>query len=230
MKIAIMQPYFFPYIGYFQLINAVDKFVIYDDVNFIKNGWINRNRILINGKDNYLTVHLKDASSFKLINNVNFTGNRNKLIKTIQQTYIKAPYFKDVYSIIEKVLTYECNLISELAHKSIIEVLAYLNIDTEIIVSSEKLNYTKNYKNQERIIAICKELGATHYINANGGQELYNKEIFANEGIELNFIKSQEIKYKQFNNEFISWLSIIDVLMFNSKETVRQMLSMHELV
>lgn len=127
-----MQPYFFPYIGYFQLIQAADKFVFYDDVNFIKNGWINRNRILLNSQPAYITVQLKGASSFKQINHVEFTDNREKIRKTIEQAYKKAPYFDSAWPVINECLAFKTNLISELAIHSVIQVSKYLGISTPL--------------------------------------------------------------------------------------------------
>src|SRR5690554_3981859 len=151
LYVAIMQPYFFPYIGYFQLIKAVDKFIFYDDVNFIKNGWINRNRILVNKNANYLTVHLRDASPFKLINEIGLIDNRPKLSKTIAMAYKKAPYFDAVFPVIEACMNYDTDNISELAIKSILEVSKYLDLNTEFERSSIHYSQSKSKGRTERI-------------------------------------------------------------------------------
>lgn len=229
MKLGIMQPYFFPYIGYFQLINKVDKFIFYDDVNFIKNGWINRNRILINNAPNYITVQLKKASPFKLINQIQFTDNRPKLLKTVKQVYKKAPNFEDVWPIIEICLTFETHLISELSIKSVMEVCNYLNLSTKFEISSVHYPETKHFERTERILSICKNNRAKVYINAIGGMALYSKDIFEKHGINLYFIQTDEIEYNQLCPVFVPGLSIIDVLMFNSKEQVNSMLCRCEL-
>lgn len=234
MKIAVMQPYIFPYIGYFQMINAVDKFVFYDDVNFIKQGWINRNKILVSGKDYLFTLPLKNASSFTLIsetliNEILFEKWKLKFLQTLEQSYKKAPYFYDVFPIINKVLDGEYKTISQCAIKSIKSVSEYMGIKTEFIISSEAYQ-NKELERQERLIDICKQEKSNHYINALGGQELYKKEDFLKEGIQLNFIKPLPIEYKQFNNIFVPWLSIIDVLMFNDKQTVKDMLNQYTLI
>ena len=158
LTIAIMQPYFFPYIGYFQLIRAVDKFVFYDDVNFIKNGWINRNRILLTGQVAYITVQLKNASSFKQINCVEFNDNREKLKKTIEQEYKKAPYFNFAWPIIKDCLDLKTNLICELAIHSVVQVAKYLKINTLFETSSTHYAETKNLGRKERIKEICKKI------------------------------------------------------------------------
>ena len=230
MKIAIMQPYFMPYIGYFQMIKAVDRFVFYDDVNFIKNGWINRNRILINGQPTYCTLHLKDASSFKLINDITFTDNRNKLLKSIAVSYSKAPYFKIVFELIERCFHVETEKVACIAINSIILVSKYLNLKTVFEVSSMKYADTKGLDRAHRLIEICKRNNATTYINAIGGEDIYDKSFFKEHKIDLTFIKPREIGYQQFKNDFVPWLSIIDVLMFNSIEEVQLMLDSYELI
>jgi hypothetical protein len=230
MNIAIMQPYFFPYIGYFQLVRAVDKFVFYDDVNFIKNGWINRNRILLNNRAAYITVQLNGASSFKRISYVEFTDNRGKLKKAIEQAYKKAPYFNSAWAVINDCLDLKTNLMSELAAYSVVQVSKYLVLNVLFETSSAHYLETKNLESAERIKEICRISGASRYINPIGGMELYKKDDFATAGVDLRFIKSNDIRYAQNKNEFIPWLSIIDVMMFNSPEEIREMLNQYELI
>ncbi len=228
-----MQPYLFPYIGYFQMINAVDVFVFYDDVNYIKKGWINRNRILVNGKDKLFTIPLKDASQNKMINEVDIFLERpevRKIFETIKQNYKKAPFFSEVFPIIESVFWSPSSTIGDLAILSIKAVNEYLGITTVLKQSSVDFANTKGLERAERLIAICKQTGAEKYINAIGGQELYTKEYFASQGIDLKFIKSEPIAYKQFDNEFVPWLSIIDVLMFNSVEVVHHLLKKYQIL
>ena len=230
-KIAIMQPYFFPYIGYWQLINAVDIFVLYDDVNFIKKGWINRNNILLNKSKHLITIPLLNVSQNKHINECIISDDDkiiNNIIKTINLAYRKAPYYNLVFPTLEKIIKTKGS-ISNLVLKSVLWIKEYLNIDTEIILSSS-IGKNNELKGQDKIIEIVKKINGNHYINAIGGQELYDKEIFNNNEIKLNFIKMKEIKYKQFNNEFVPNLSFIDVLMFNSPEEIKNMLGMYELV
>lgn len=230
MKLGIMQPYFFPYIGYFQLIKTVDKFIFYDDVNYIKNGWINRNRILINGKAHYITVHQKGASPNKLINEIEIANNRNKLIKTIPTAYSKAPYFKSVWPFVKKVLEFETDKIGELAAYSVTETCKYLGINTKFEFSSKDYGETANLKSGNRIIAICKSNNASEYFNPIGGVDLYEKKKFMIEGINISFINTTSTVYNQFKNTFIDNLSIIDVIMFNSDERVQAMLDCFELI
>lgn len=229
MKVAIMQPYFLPYIGYFQLISAVDVFVIYDDVNYIKQGWIHKNRIIVK-KDIYnLTLQLNGASSFKKINEILIGNNRLKLIKTIEESYKKAPQFKDVYPIILKICSNDKIILSQFLVDSIKIIASYLDIKTKFVISSE-ISKNNELKGQNKVIEICKKLDASTYVNAIGGVALYDKNIFNEHGIKLEFLKSNSIEYEQFGDEFKSWLSILDVLMFNSKEAIHQMLNEYELV
>lgn len=232
MKIAIMQPYIFPYIGYFQLINAVDKFIIYDDVNFINKGWINRNRILVNGKDSLFTIPLKEASQNKLINSIEVNWDsawKSKFLKTIEQSYKKAPYYQQVLPLIEGLLNTEKSIFSEIIFENLTQVCQYLEIKTEIVPSSS-IYHNTHLKAQERIIDICVQEKTDTYINPIGGLELYDKAAFQAIGKELFFIKSKAIRYTQFKNEFVPWLSIIDILMFNSPEHISTLLNDYELV
>jgi hypothetical protein len=235
MKTAIMQPYLFPYIGYFQLINLVEKFIIYDDVNFIKGGWINRNNLLINNKASLFTLSLDQPGSFSLINEIKIKISfyerwKVKFLRTIEHSYKKAPFYLDVFPIIENILDLKNEeLLSKLATKSIIKIKNYLQVNTQIIETSTIYN-NKHLNGQNRVLNICKIENTNHYINPIGGQELYSKRIFKENGIELNFMKTKPFKYKQFNDEFIPMLSIIDVLMFNSIEEIQQLLTKYELV
>lgn len=229
MKLGIMQPYFFPYIGYFQLINAVDKYVIYDDVNYIKSGWINRNRILLNNRDFLLNLNLKESSSFKKINEIVIGNNGDKLLKTITQAYKKAPHYSQAYPLIEQIINYSGNNLAKFLANSIILVSEYLGIKTEFVVSSD-LQKNNELKGQDKVISICKTLNASEYYNAIGGQELYSKNTFEEKSIKLFFLKTNPIHYKQFDNEFIPNLSIIDVIMFNSPQQINKMLNEYELL
>ena len=232
MKIGIMQPYFLPYIGYWQLLNAVDKYVIYDDVNYINRGWINRNRILVSGKDKLITLSLKGASQNKLINEIDLSEDetyKKKLLKTIEENYKKAHFFKEVFPVIDKIIENDEKNLAKYLEFSIKEICKYLDIKTELLLSSN-LKKDNFLKGEDKILAICKELEGTEYYNAIGGQELYSFKRFEQSKLKLKFLKTDEIIYKQFNNEFISNLSILDVLMFNSKEKVKEFLNNYSLI
>lgn len=231
-KVAIMQPYFFPYIGYWQAINAVDEYVLLDDVNFIMRGYINRNNILLNGKAHLFSIPLEKPSQNKLISETKLNFNdkdKETFLKTIMTAYKKAPYFNDVFSIVESIILNPENNLTNYIKFSIETIKNYLEIDTLITLSSE-IKKDSSLKAQDRILEINKKLNADMYINAIGGQELYDKDLFANSNIELKFIKTLPHEYKQFKNEFVPNLSIIDILMFNSKEEVRELLNQYELI
>jgi len=229
MKLAIMQPYFFPYIGYWQLISAVDTFVIYDDVNYIKQGWINRNNIIGSNFNQLISLQVIGASSFKLINEIEVGNNSQKILKTIEQTYKKAPYFESVFPLLQVIMQCEEKNLAKFLNFLIKEVCAYIEIKTTISTSSELVKNNK-LKGQDKILDLCKVLKAKQYINVIGGRELYQKEMFSRENIELSFMKSKLLEYSQFREPFSANLSIIDVLMFNNKEKVRQYLTGYELV
>ena len=229
MKVGIMQPYFFPYIGYWQLISAIDIFVIYDDVSYIKQGFINRNNILINGTKAYFTLHLRGASSNKLINEIKLGDNRNKLLKTVELNYKKAPYFLDVFPLIENIFNFKSELLIEFLSNSLKTVSKFLCLNTKFINSSE-IAKDASLKGQDKLISICKVLGGTQYINPYGGQNLYDRNEFSTNGIELYFINSKPVAYPQFKNKFVPCLSIIDVMMFNSTEEIGRLLIEYELV
>ncbi|MFC0211217.1 WbqC family protein [Paenibacillus chartarius] len=235
MKCAIMQPYLFPYLGYFQLIQAVNVYVVYDDVQYIKGGWINRNKILVRDQEHLFTFGIKTGSTFDNINQKSFSERfeeeKTKFLTTIKANYARAPFFRQVYPLIAEIMSSDELKVSPFITNSITMICKYLGIDTIIKISSH-LNspHLNELKGEERVIAINKILGAECYINAIGGTDLYSKANFENHSIELNFIKMAPIVYKQFNNKFIPNLSIIDVLMFNGVADIKLFLEQYELV
>mgnify|MGYP003425980114 FL=1 len=231
MKIGIMQPYFFPYIGYWQLINAVDKYVIYDDVNYIKGGWINRNRILINDKPSFINLKMNGSSPNKLIKEIHVSNDnrwKNKLLKSIELSYRKAPFFEMSFPIIEEIINHDEVNLSLYLENLIKRIAEYLEMNTEFVLSSN-IEKDNSLKGQDKVIEICKSLGAKEYYNAIGGVELYSAENFNSYGIEMRFLRTGYIEYKQFKNDFSPDLSIIDVMMCNSKEEIMNILDMYSL-
>lgn len=224
-----MQPYFFPYIGYWQLIHAVDHFVVYDDVNYINAGWINRNFILNQHDKQLITMQLNGASQNLLINEITVGDRRNKLLKTIQQAYSKAPFFDSVFPIIKKILEQQEQNLGGFLNYGLQLVCEYLGLRPHWHLSSE-LNKDNALRGQDKIIAICNELGATHYINNFGGEELYNRDVFSSQGMQLSFIKPTTKPYRQYGHEFVPNLSIIDVLMFNDVSQCQLLLEGYALV
>lgn len=229
MRLGIMQPYFFPYLGYWQLLANVDKYVVYDDVTYIKGGWINRNNFLINGQKNLLTMRLEKASSYTLIKDIAIKDDFVKFLKTIEMGYKKAPFFEDSFRLLKDICQCPDKKLGQFLFNSHIKICEYLGIDTELILSSSFEKYTE-LKGKDKVISICKQLGADEYINAIGGQELYDKKEFAENGIRLNFLQANLREYRQLKNEFVAGLSIIDIMMFNSKEEIKEMLNDFKLV
>ena len=224
MRLGIMQPYFFPYLGYWQLLANVDKYVVYDDVTYIKGGWINRNNFLINGQKNLLTMRLEKASSYTLIKDIAIKDDFVKFLKTIEMGYKKAPFFEDSFRLLKDICQCPDKKLGQFLFNSHIKICEYLGIDTELILSSSFEKHTE-LKGKDKVISICKQLGADEYINAIGGQELYDKKEFEENGIRLNFLQANLREYRQLKNEFVAGLSIIDIMMFNSKEEIKEMLN-----
>lgn len=231
MKLGIMQPYFFPYIGYWQLLNAVDTYVVYDDVNYIKGGWINRNRILINEKPQFITVPVKKASSNSLINELEInrtTKFPDKQLKTLEINYKKALFFDDVMPILERALKFDSQNLALFLYNSIAVVCDYLGIQTKLILSSD-LDKDNSLKGKDKVLEICKILKADQYYNAIGGKELYDKDEFLVNGISLQFLETGNISYSQFNTDFVSYLSIIDMMMHVSQSDIKDKLKQFSL-
>ena len=227
-RIAIMQPYIFPYIGYFNLINSCDKFVFYDDVNFIKKGWINRNCIISKNELCRFNIPLKKISQNKKINEIIIAEDQNYINdfrKTLIYSYSRAKYFERTMKYVDKIINSEYNHISELAEYSIKELYKLINIKKDFYTSSKQISLPKVLNGEERIIRIVKELGGTIYINSINGSSLYNKDNFKKNNIELKFIKPLIIKYDQFAKEFKPNVSIIDVMMNNSCSKIKEMMN-----
>lgn len=231
-SIAVMQPYIFPYIGYWQLIYAVDRFIIYDDVNFINRGWINRNRILINKFPAYITFPLYQSSQNKRICDISLQQLpiwRNKLIKTIEMNYGKSPFFNDVFPIVENIIFYKSDNLSDYIANQLQRLAVFMGIETEIVQTSR--SYENNdLSGQERILDICRREGASTYINAQGGLAYYDANSFQSAGINLHFIVMRSLPYKQRTNGFVPYLSIIDALMEVGPTQIKQHLDAFELV
>lgn len=233
MKVGIMQPYIFPYIGYWQLIHAVDRFVILDDVNYIMRGYINRNSILLNGQPYRFIIPIKKASQNKLIMDTQLSFDKDKkseFLMTIQNAYKKAYYYEPVMSLITEIINNQETDLTKFIQFSIEKIMEYLHIHTELFVSSE-LKKNQELKAEERIIEICKRLNADIYINPCGGRKLYKHSNFEQKGMKLLFLdtKSECITYSQKQVGFIKNLSIIDIMMFNDVKTIWKFLKGYEL-
>lgn len=228
MKVAIMQPYFFPYLPYWQLMHSVDKFVIYDDVNFIKKGYVNRNNFLVNGQSQLITLQLLGASQNKLINEISIGGNRDKVLKTIELAYKKAPHYLETIDLVRQIMEAPSLRLSEFLSDSIFRISRQLGMSTDILLSSD-IDKNTQLKGQEKILQIVKKLNGTHYVNSIGGRDMYQREVFLANGLDLSFIMSKNSTYDQGLETFVPNLSIIDLLMFNDPHRVTNMLRAYEL-
>lgn len=223
MKGAIMQPYFFPYIGYYQLAFEVEKYVFLDDVNFIKQGYINRNSILLQGRKHDFSIPVKNVSSFRKISEHEYNGDFSKFLKLIDSAYRKSPFFDKAMPLIESVVLDPDNNVARKNSKSLTAVFSYLGLNREFVFSSDVV-LGGDFKGQERVIEICCRLGIDRYRNAIGGKTLYCNKDFDSCGVGLGFLSSNSVLYKQGNTDFVPCLSIIDVLMWCDKEEVLSML------
>lgn len=233
MKVGIMQPYFFPYLGYFQLVHAVDRFVFYDDVNFIKKGWIHRNQLLLQGQAFLFHVPLIKQSQNKSIRDTQVAWSLDfpkVFLQQLQGAYAKAPQFKPVMALVEQVLDSQAESIADLAANSVRQTYAYLGLEKEFLMSSA-LPISQGLGRAERLMAITAQLGSKEYINAQQGMALYHKEDFAKHGIQLNFIQAGLPEYQQGSvSEFVPSLSILDLLMWNAVSEVRAQLNAYTLI
>lgn len=224
-----MQPYLFPYIGYWQLINAAEKFVIFDDVNYINKGYINRNNILFKDTSYQFTLELVGASQNKLINEIRIGKNSDKILKTIELNYKRSPYFKNVFPLLEDIFSQKEENLAKFIGYSLKKISCYLEINTEFLYSSD-IEKNNNLKNQLKILDICTKLNTKKYINLIGGRKLYNKKEFLSKNIQLRFLDTGITKYKQFGNKFIKFLSIIDVIMFNNISELKKIVNNYKLI
>lgn len=228
-RVAIMQPYLFAYLGYFQVMNAVDAYVVYDDVNFIKGGWVNRNAILLQGARKDFCISLRGASPNKLIRDISIADDFRVFLEMIRHAYARAPFFGRVLDLLRSICSYSDKNLANFAVNSFLQIQNYLGRNTSLMMSSE-IEKDNSLRSEAKVLHICELLEADMYINAIGGRALYCAENFSVQGVALRFLKTCEIPYSQKMVGFVSHLSIIDVLMFNDVETVNAMLEAYELV
>lgn len=231
-KIGAMQPYLFPYLGYFQLVSAVDEFVLGDDLQYVKESWINRNRILVNRAEKLISFPLKKSSHLARINEKEFSDDFpdvvEVLLKQLRNAYANAACFNLAYPLLESVLRHRETNLARYAEHSIRTLCDYLEIRTPIRIASS-LNLETPRDKQSRVIQTVRRLNGDTYVNPIGGLALYDAAHFKAHGITLRFHRMNAFEYKQFGHAFIPSLSIIDVLMFNSKSRVMEMLDWYAL-
>jgi hypothetical protein len=215
MRLGIMQPYFLPYIGYFQLFEHCDTFVLYDDIKYTKRGWINRNRILASGSPRTITLPLRHASDFADVRDREIAPefSASGMLALIRQSYHKAPYWSDYQQLLKEVLEFPSRNLFDFVANSISVLAACLGIKTELIISSS-LGIDRSLRGEERVLATCKAIGATEYVNPIGGLDLYCDSAFREQGLRLSFLRSHLTPYAQFSFPYIEALSIVDTMMF----------------
>ncbi len=229
-KTGIMQPYFLPYMGYWQLISCVDQFVVYDNIQFTKKGWISRNRFLLNGKDEMFSLSLKADSDFLPVYErfISPDFDRDKLIRQLQGAYKKAPHYMENFPLIEEIIRNPEDNLSAYIGNSIKKICTYLDIKIPLVQSS-LIPVDHDLKGQEKVISICHALETDDYINPIGGLALYDRDSFMRKGIKLRFLRSRPLDYMQFGSPCLPHLSILDVLMFNSREQTKKYLGWYDL-
>jgi hypothetical protein len=230
MKTAIMQPYLFPYIGYFQLIESVDLFVSCDNMQYTKKGWINRNRFLHNGKEDFFTLPIEDAPQKTHIKDRYITSDFNgeKLIKLFERNYRKSACFSQNFPLLVEILSFRERNLFEFLSFSLQKTCAFLGLKRRFLKTSD-IPVDHSLKKEDKVISICKSLGTQTYINAPGGRDLYSNENFKKHAISLRFLNPGPFCYAQAQNPFVPWLSIVDVLMFNPVQKISEQLSRYEL-
>lgn len=226
VRVGIMQPYFLPHLSYFQLIANTDYFCLHDKVKYTKQTWINRNRIIANGKIDYITIPLQSSSDYDSIDLkvISPSFDRKSLLRKIELNYRMSPYFSDVYPMVIDILTYNNSNLFAFLQNSIRKVCEYLELETRIIRSSET-GYNQNLSKSQMVIDICKNLQAETYINSQGGIDLYESSDFINNGMVLLFLKKKDFLYANSIGETNSSLSILDALMWTGKDNVIAKLS-----
>ena len=235
MRLGIMQPYFLPYLGYFSLINATDSWVVFDTVQYINKGWVNRNRVLSQSKDgvSYITVPVVKKSRDMLINETLIDNKQNwreKIFGQVNYYKKRAPYFFEVKKILEQILEFNTNYLAEINIYSLELICRYLNIPFNYrVFSKDTMDIGNVDEPDEWALEISIKMGANTYINPPGGKSFFNKSKYDNAGIQLLFLNFQFTSYKTNGLGFIPGLSVIDAMMFNSPEEINRMLDSYEL-
>lgn len=217
MRVALMQPYFFPYIGYFDLLASSDLFVFYDDAAYSRGGWVSRNRVAADGKEfNYIRLTVDRAPLGTPINGVRLKSpedDRNHLLSLLHNVYRRAPYYNEVVAVIEKVFCDGGGGLSQVAAASICSCAEYLGLGAPVLYSSA-IEYDRAMGAQGKVISICKSINASHYVNLTGGRELYCESEFLRNDISLIFTEPADFLYDTGKRPFVPNLSIIDVMMW----------------
>ncbi len=227
-----MQPYFIPYIGYFQLIHSADKFVIYDNIQYTKKGWVTRNRLQNKQQAFLVSLPVEKSSDFVDINQkrlaASWKKDRQKIRNRISNAYRQAPCYENGQALFDEILQFDDPNLFNFIYHSIKAICHYLAINTTLMVSSQ-VSANDLFKGQQRVISICQSLNATQYHNAIGGVNLYDHKTFLSHGMKLNFLESSPLAYRQLGEGFIPNLSIMDLIMHVEKDEIASLLQQYKL-
>ena len=232
MFISIMQPYFFPYIGYFQLMASCDVFVVFDDVQYIQRGWVNRNRILVNGMPQWITLPVAKADHHLPINRRVYLLEdplTRRVRRRIEGAYRDAPYFEETMKVVDEVFGCRDANVAAFNTHLLLRIADRLGITTPVRLASA-VRKCSTLSGQELVVGICASLGASGYINPIGGIGLYQPDRFRQQGLNLRFLQPRATSYSQFGSPHVGSLSIIDVMMFNDVAATKRILSAYELI
>ncbi len=247
MKLAIMQPYFLPYIGAFQLINAVDKYLVYGQVNYRKDGWFHRNRLYLKNRGPvYFYLSMVNASIHKTFNQIFVDETdkwRIKILKFFEHNYRNTPFFDDAHLLLHDIIHCQHEVLTDFNFHSLKIICNYLGIESKLMIDPlleqevESVLENSSFLSKEgldrksmRVVTICKLMNSERYINPIGGTTLYDKTVFASHGIELSFLQTDKVTYSQSSKEFIPNLSILDVISNCGEDGTKKLLSEYSLV
>ena len=229
MIAGIHQPYFIPYIGYWQLIHAVDVFAIADNYNYIKSGWINRNRVLEGETIRYYNIEIDHASQNRYICDHQLKPISKELkLCQLENYYHHAPYLKQGIELMDRMFSFEGSNLADFLYNSIRLVCDYLQIGTKIVRTSD-YEQDPGFRGRDRILDYCRQMGADTYYNMIGGTSLYHFEDFREHGLKLAFLEPVPLPYRQ-NGEFVFGLSILDMIMRISVDEIQEQLKSYRLI
>ena len=228
-----MQPYFVPYLGYFQLLSAVDLFVIHDDVEYSKGGWVNRNRILLAGEPRFLTVALERQSDYARISDRRISTDYDckKSVRQLEAAYGRAPYWAEIRTELPSIVCPPTRSLVEFNMAGLTRLRDMLGLTTPIALASEILP-NADALGQRKVIDVCRTVGASEYLNAIGGMKLYSGDAFREADIKLEFLRSRLSRYPQGDNQdFVPALSVLDTLAWTGPNGARDLvLSDYEII
>ena len=230
MKLGIMQPYFFPYLGHFDLINLVDEWIVFDTPQYMRHHWVNRNRVLHpNAGWQYITVPLRKHPQDTPINQVQIAMEndwRNRILRQLEHYRREAPYYKQVAGFLEECFSEASPNLSETNILTLRKTCQRLGISTPFHVFSQMdLALTEDVEGPgDWALNISRVVGASEYVNPPGGAALFNESKFTADNIKLTIQAFMNMIYPCGPYQFEPGLSVLDVMMWNSPEQIKQYL------